>query len=78
MNSMSESKQVKHLSISQKQAIIKLLEKSNKDQRFICDWRPISLLNLIKKLISKTLAAWLKRPSVFWSLPNSEFKWKIY
>ena len=37
MNSMSESEQVKQLSTSRKRAIIKLLEKANKDERFICN-----------------------------------------
>lgn len=48
---MSHSKRVKRLSISQKQAIIKLLEKPNKDKKFICNWRPIYLLNLDEKII---------------------------
>ena len=35
----------KELSASQTQAVIKLLEKMDKDRRFIKNWRPISLLN---------------------------------
>ena len=61
MNSMSESEQVKQLSTSRKRAIIKLLEKANKDERFICNWRSISLLNFDQKIISKALAARLKK-----------------
>ena len=61
MNSMSESEQVKLLSASRKRAIIKLLEKANKDERFICNWRSISLLNFDQKIISKALAARLKK-----------------
>ena len=49
MNSMSESNWLKHLSTSQKQAIIKILEKPNKDKRFICNQRQISLLNFDQK-----------------------------
>ena len=45
------------LSPSQKQAIIKLLEKRDKDKRYICNWRPISLLNVDTKIFSKTAAS---------------------
>ena len=48
------------LSISQRQAIIKLLEKTEKDKRYIQNWRPISLLNVDTKIISKTFAFRLK------------------
>ena len=40
------------LSTSQKQAVIKMLEKKDKDKRFIKNWRPISLLNTDMKIIS--------------------------
>ena len=56
------------LSTSQKQAIIKLIEKKDRDKRFIKNWRPIWLLNVDIKLISKVLASCLK--SVISSIVN--------
>ena len=44
------------LSISQKQAIITLLEKQGKDRQYITNWRPISLLNHDYKILTKALS----------------------
>ena len=55
--SVCHSRTVGELSTSQRQAIIKLLEKRDKDKRFIENWRPISLLNVDTKIISKSLAS---------------------
>ena len=41
---------------SQKQAMITLLEKKDKDRRFIKNWRPISLINVDVKIASKAIA----------------------
>ena len=51
----------KDLGKSQRQAIIRLIETPNKAKPFISNWRGISLLNADQKLISKTLAARLKK-----------------
>ena len=48
------------LSHSQKQTLIKLIEKKDRDKKFIKNWRPISLLNIDTKRISKVLAERLK------------------
>ena len=45
----------KTLSISQKQAIIKVIEKKDRDRRYIKNWRPISLLNVDTKILSKDI-----------------------
>ena len=58
--SLKESKKLQKLGISQRQAIIRLIEKPNRDRRFIKNWRPISLLNVDQKILSKTLAGRLK------------------
>ena len=58
---MLETKEKGHLSISQGQAIIKLIGKKDGDKRFIKNWRPISLLNVDLKIISKALSEKLKK-----------------
>ena len=44
------------LSKSQKQAVITLIEKKEKDKRLVKNWRPISFVNVDAKLGCKTLA----------------------
>ena len=44
------------LSHSQKQAVITLIEKKDKDRRWIKNWRPISLVNVDVKIGSKAIA----------------------
>ena len=43
-------------SSSQKQAVITLIEKKDRDKRIIKNWRPISLINVNVKMASKSLA----------------------
>ena len=61
-NSMNASgMKSKILFSSQKQAVIKMLEKKkDKDKSFIKNWRPISLLNTDMKIISKVLSTRIK------------------
>ena len=49
------------LSTSQKQAVMKLIEKKDRDKQLINNWRPISLSNIDTKLISKVIAIRLKK-----------------
>ena len=49
------------LSNTQKQAIIKLIEKKGKDKRYIGNWRPISLINVDAKIGSKVIATRLQK-----------------
>ena len=58
---MLEAKEKGHLSISQRQAITELIEKKGRDKRFIKNWRPISLLHVDLKIISKALLEKLKK-----------------
>ena len=49
------------LSNSQKQAVITLIEKKDKDRRWIKNWRPISLVNVDVKIGSKAIAQRLEK-----------------
>ena len=60
-DSLNFSYQHGELSNSQKQAIIRLIEKKDKDRRYIKNWRPISLLNVDTKIASKALALRLEK-----------------
>ena len=53
INSLRESKCLKALSTSQRQAIIRLIEKPNKGKQFISNWRLFRYLMLTKNLYQK-------------------------
>ena len=60
VSTLNHSFEKGELSASQKQAIITLIEKNNKDKRLIKNWRPISLINVDIKVASKAIANRLK------------------
>ena len=61
VDSINYSYEFGELSNSQKQAIITLIEKKGKDKRMIKNWRPISLINVDAKIISKVLVKRLEK-----------------
>ena len=61
MKSLNQAKVTKKLVTSQRQAVIKLLEKKDQDKCLISNWRPLSLLNVDHKIISKIFASRLKK-----------------
>ena len=52
MNSIMEARETMKLSTSQGQAVITLIEKKERDKRFITNWRPILMLT-IKLLLNR-------------------------
>ena len=58
--SIQQSFIVDELSTSQNQAVIKLVEKKDRDKRLIKNWRFISLLSIDMKLFSKVQSSRLK------------------
>ena len=60
MNSLNFAYETGNLSVTQKLGVIILLPKPEKDKRFLSNWRPISLLNQIYKILSGALAERLK------------------
>ena len=60
LKSLKQAKEKGQLSISQRQPVIKSIEKKDRHKRYIKNWRPISLLNVDTKII-KALAAKLKK-----------------
>ena len=60
MECVNQAFHTKILSISQRQAVIKLIEKNDRDKRYIKNWRPVSLLNVDEKIVSKAISNKLK------------------
>ena len=48
-------------STSQKQAVIVLIQKTDRDSRLVKNWRPISLMNVDAKIVSKALTIKVKK-----------------
>merc|ERR1712212_156810 len=60
MGAIKEIYSNREFPLSQLLGIIALIPKSDKDQRFITNWRPLTLLETFYKLISTTLANRMK------------------
>ena len=60
MESIYRAFYTKILSISQRQAVIKLTGKKDRDKRYKNNWRPISSFNVDTKILSKTISNKLK------------------
>ena len=56
IKSFNDSFEIGKMSISQRQSIISLIPKKDKDTRYLKNWRPISLLNTDYKIAAKVIA----------------------
>ena len=70
INSIKLAYQKQALSTSQRQAVINLFEKKDRDKKLLANWRPISSLNIDLKTTSKAYASRLK--TVLPSIISSE------
>ena len=61
VESLNNSFSVGELSTSQRQVVIRLIEKKGRDKRLVKNWRPISLMNVDTKIASKVLALIMKK-----------------
>lgn len=60
VETLNESYEREKLTTSQKQGVITLLEKEGKDAKYVQNYRPITLLNVDYKILSKVLAKRIK------------------
>ena len=60
LESVNQAFHTKILTISQRQAVIKLIEKKARDKRYIKNWWPITLLNVDSKILYKAISNKLK------------------
>ena len=60
VNSLNYAYETGNLSVTQKLGVIILLPKPEKDKKVLANWRPISLLNQVYKILSGALAERLK------------------
>ena len=70
MESVNQAFHTKILSILQRQAVIKLIEKKDRHERYTKNWRPISLLNVDTNILPKAILNKLK--TVFPTLISSQ------
>ena len=61
MDCVNESFEKEEMSVSQRQAVITLIEKKGKDRTLLENWRSISLVNVDAKIISKVIANRIKK-----------------
>ena len=69
VDSLNDSYDCGELSNFQKEAILTLIEKKDKDKRYLSNWRPISLINVDAKIGSKAIAKRLETvlPNIIYS-----------
>ena len=60
INSLKQAKMKGSLSTARRQAVTKRLQNKDQDKRFIKNWKPISLLNVDTKILSKVFSGKLK------------------
>ena len=61
LNTLNCSFSCGHMTSSQRQAMITLIEKKGRDKRLLKNWRPISLTNVDAKIASKALALRIRK-----------------